>query len=145
MAGRTGRGHFARRGREVLRHVIMDAVPEPSMRAIRGGPSHWKIIRKALAQAGNHNGMRKAPFHGFQLTPLARSLEGEIRTCREEIQEHQRDSNQDFQTAFQKITERANHEIGAALRKRDAPEPAGHERENQDEETQTHMGQEPPD
>ena len=66
--------------------------------------------------------MRKAPFHGFQLTPLARSLEGEIRTCREEIQEHQRDSNQDFQTAFQKITERANHEIGAALRKRDEPE-----------------------
>ena len=115
----AGDDHFTERGIEVLRGAVMAGIPTPSERALWGGPTHWKAVRKALAQAGNSNGLRKAPFHGFRLTPLASGLEGTVRTCREEIRKSRGASSEEYRRASQKIDRQANAEIGAALRERD--------------------------
>ena len=105
--------HFSVRGREVLRNVLRSTVPKPRS-TISGGPAHMKVMREALKRAGSDMRM-KQPVHGFQLTPLARGLDGAIRECREEIRKQPNMSN----ARFREITGRANEAIGEALKERD--------------------------
>ena len=42
----AGDDHFTGRGIEVLRGAIMAGIPTPSERALWGGPTHWKAVRR---------------------------------------------------------------------------------------------------